>query len=219
MSGGAEALRSLAREPHATHIRSFIAIVALLRIAVLSPLTLLEAHLASIIDAERLRLWAFGEDDPKIGQGYVNAVLGDKPLDVVPAAPSARLAENRQRRDAHVSEGQAVAGYRLMDRPLIPVERRNEVGAHQGALTVLRMVAIGAWHAGEIAVNINRKNRILGNPFILRDANDKAARADVIERFAVKYHADLACDGPMSAATQALAERVKTGERIVCMCW
>jgi hypothetical protein len=154
MSGGAEALRSLAREPHATHIRSFMAIVALLRIAVLSPLTLLEAHLASIIDAERLRLWAFGEDDPKIGQGYVNAVLGDEPLDVVPAALSARLADNRQRRDAHVSEGQAVAGHRLMDRPLIPVERRNEVGAHQGALTVLRMVAIGAWHAGAAAAFI-----------------------------------------------------------------
>jgi hypothetical protein len=143
MSGGAEALRSLV-----------MAIVALLRIAVLSPLTFLEAHLASIIDAERLRLWAFGEDDPKIGQGYVNAVLGDEPLDVVPAAPSARLANNRQRRDAHVSEGQAVAGHRLMDRPLIPVERRNEIGAHQGALTVLRMVAIGAWHAGTAAAFI-----------------------------------------------------------------
>jgi hypothetical protein len=81
MSGGAEALRSLPREPHATHIRSFMAIVALLRIGVLSPLTLLEAHLA------------------------------------------------------------------------------------------------------------------------------------------FKDHADLACDGPMAAAPQALAERVKTGERIVCMCW
>jgi hypothetical protein len=72
---------------------------------------------------------------------------------------------------------------------------------------------------GEIAIDIDRKNRVLGNPFILRNANDKAARADVIERFAVKYRADLACDGPMAAATQALAERVKMGERIVCMCW
>jgi hypothetical protein len=162
MSGGAEALRSLAREPHATHIRSFMAIVALLRIAVLSSLTLLEAHLASIIDAERFRLWAFGDDDPKIGQGYVNAVLGDEPLDVVPAAPSARLADNRQRRDAHVSEGQAVAGHRLIDRPLIPIERRNEVGAHQGALTVLRMVAIGAWHAGAAAVIFLAAPRLVG---------------------------------------------------------
>jgi hypothetical protein len=53
----------------------------------------------------------------------------------------------------------------------------------------------------------------------LCDANDQTARADVIERFAVKYRADLACDGPIAVATQALAERVKAGERIVCMCW
>ena len=38
------------------------------------------------------------------------------------------------------------------------------------------------------------------------------------KRIAVKYRADLACDGPMAAATQALAERVKAGERIVCLC-
>jgi DNA ligase D-like protein (predicted ligase) len=31
--------------------------------------------------------------------------------------------------------------------------------------------------------------------------------------------ADLKCDGPMSAATEALAERVRKGERLVCMCW
>ena len=40
-----------------------------------------------------------------------------------------------------------------------------------------------------------------------------------IQCFRAKYHADLACDGPMAAATQALAERVKAGERIVAMCW
>ena len=43
--------------------------------------------------------------------------------------------------------------------------------------------------------------------------------AEIIEHFAVKYRADLACDGPMAAATQALAEHVKAGERIVCLCW
>ena len=81
-----------------------------------------------------------------------------------------------------------------------------------------RAGAPGKPKPGEIAVDIDRKNHLFGNPFILRDATDKAAR-DVIERFRAKYQADLACDGPMAAATQALAERVKTGERIVCMCW
>ncbi len=58
---------------------------------------------------------------------------------------------------------------------------------------------------GEIAVDIDRKNRILGNPFVLHDPTDAAARNDVIERIRAKYEADLKCDGPMSAATEALA--------------
>src|SRR5271155_1718089 len=72
---------------------------------------------------------------------------------------------------------------------------------------------------GEIAVDIDRKNRILGNPFVLHDPTDAAARNDVVERFRAKYQADLKCDGPMSAATEALAERVRKGERPGCMCW
>src|SRR5208282_4917249 len=57
---------------------------------------------------------------------------------------------------------------------------------------------------GEIAVDIDRKNRVLGNPFVLHNPSDAAARNDVIERFRAKYEADLKCDGPMSAATEAL---------------
>jgi hypothetical protein len=55
---------------------------------------------------------------------------------------------------------------------------------------------------GEIAVDIDRRNRILGNPFVLHDPTDAAARNDVLERFRAKYEADLKCDGPMSAATE-----------------
>jgi len=72
---------------------------------------------------------------------------------------------------------------------------------------------------GEIAVDIDRKNRVLGNPFVLHDPTDAAASNDVIERFRAKYEADLKCNGPMSAATEALAERVQKGGRLVCMCW
>ncbi len=72
---------------------------------------------------------------------------------------------------------------------------------------------------GEIAVDIDRKNRILGNPFVLHNPSDAAARNDVIERFRAKYEADLKCDGPMSAATDAFAKRVRKGERLVRMCW
>jgi hypothetical protein len=101
--------------------------------------------------------------------------------------------------------------------PFVDNDRRKPNGYVR--LGNKRAGAPGKPTPGDIAVDIDRKNRILGTPFVLRDANDKTARADVIERFAVKYRADLACDGPMAAATQALPERVKAGERIVCLCW
>ena len=82
-----------------------------------------------------------------------------------------------------------------------------------------RAGAPGKPDPGEIAVDIDRKNRVLGNPFMLHDPTAAAAPNDVIERFRAKYEADLKCDGPMSAATEALAERVRKGERLVCMCW
>jgi hypothetical protein len=105
--------------------------------------------------------------------------------------------------------------------PFADPSAKNDRGEPNGYIRLgnKRAGAPGKPKPGEIAVDIDRKNRILGNPFILRDATDKAARADVIERFRAKYQADLACDGPMAAATQAPAERVKTGQRIVCMCW
>jgi hypothetical protein len=82
-----------------------------------------------------------------------------------------------------------------------------------------RAGALGKPGPGEIAVDIDRKNRVLGNPFVLQDPTDAAARNDVVERFRAKYVADLKCDGPMSAATQALTARVRKGDRLVCMCW
>lgn len=72
---------------------------------------------------------------------------------------------------------------------------------------------------GEIAIDIDRSNPVLGNPFILRDHNDDIRRADVIRRYATKYQADIARHGPMAAATEQLAQRVRAGERLVLMCW
>ena len=82
-----------------------------------------------------------------------------------------------------------------------------------------RAGALGKPSPGETAVDIDRRNPILGNPFVLRDHNDAAARNQVIERFRAKYQADIKSNGPMAAATEALAERVRNGERVVCMCW
>jgi hypothetical protein len=42
---------------------------------------------------------------------------------------------------------------------------------------------------------------------VSRDHRDVKARAEVIERYRAKYEDDLRNDGPMAAATEALAER------------
>ena len=82
-----------------------------------------------------------------------------------------------------------------------------------------RAGAPGKPKPGETAVDIDRRNRLLGNPFVLHDPYDAEARNAVIERFRARYQADLERGGSMAAATEALAERVRKGERIVCMCW
>ncbi|TRL28512.1 DUF4326 domain-containing protein [Methylosinus sporium] len=72
---------------------------------------------------------------------------------------------------------------------------------------------------GESVVDIDRCNPILGNPFILQNHRDDARRAEVIALYKKKYDADLARSGPMAAATEQLAERVRAGERLILMCW
>ena len=78
----------------------------------------------------------------------------------------------------------------------------------------------GILHA-QVLLRPPRKQALcsLGNPFVLHDPYDAEARNAVIERFRARYQADLGRDGPMAAATEALAELVRKGERIVCTCW
>ena len=82
-----------------------------------------------------------------------------------------------------------------------------------------RSGAPGKAGAGETAIDVDRRNPVLGNPFVLHDHRDAAARAAVIERYRAKYEDDLRRDGPMARATAALADRVRDGERLVLMCW
>jgi Domain of unknown function (DUF4326) len=54
---------------------------------------------------------------------------------------------------------------------------------------------------------------------LLRDLRDATARAEVVELYRAKFEDDLRAGGPMAAATAALAERIRKGERLVLMCW
>ena len=58
-------------------------------------------------------LGAIGENDPKLGQPHVGAVLGDEPFHVVAPAPVAGLAQDLDRRLADVGQGDRVAGMGL----------------------------------------------------------------------------------------------------------
>jgi hypothetical protein len=33
----------------------------------------------------------------------------------------------------------------------MPIKRRSEIGGHGGRLAVVRLIAVGAWHAGGVA--------------------------------------------------------------------
>ena len=72
---------------------------------------------------------------------------------------------------------------------------------------------------GETAIDIDRTNPVLGNPFILKDHRNDAQRAEVIARYEDKFRADIARNGPMARTTEKLAERVKRGENLILMCW
>jgi hypothetical protein len=72
--------------------------------------------------------------------------------------------------------------------------------------------------AGESAVDIDRRNPVLGNPFVLRDHRDATALAEVIEPYRAQFEDDLRNDSQM-ATTGALAARPRGRARLVLMCW
>ncbi|TRL28969.1 DUF4326 domain-containing protein [Methylosinus sporium] len=98
---------------------------------------------------------------------------------------------------------------------------RDQIRAPSGSVRLgnKRKGAAAKPRPGESVVDIDRCNPILGNPFILQNHRDDARRAEVIALYKKKFDADLARGGPMAAATEKLAERVRAGERLILMCW
>ncbi|ABM97060.1 DUF4326 domain-containing protein [Methylibium petroleiphilum] len=72
---------------------------------------------------------------------------------------------------------------------------------------------------GEVVIDIDRTNPVLGNRHVLRDHRDAAGRQAVIEAFERDLEADLAAGGPMHAEIVRLATRVLAGERLALRCW
>ena len=73
--------------------------------------------------------------------------------------------------------------------------------------------------AGEVVVEIDRSNPVLGNRHVLHDHRDPAARWRVIEAFRRDLEEDSQRSGPIASAIDNLAERVRRGERLALRCW
>jgi hypothetical protein len=86
-------------------------------------------------------------------------------------------------------------------RTLIPVERGNEVGAHGGALAVVRTVTIGAWHASAAAASI-----FLAAPRLVRVVR-RARRASAV---ASRCRASIGFD-PFSSPRSPISAGPTTG--------
>lgn len=72
---------------------------------------------------------------------------------------------------------------------------------------------------GETVVRIDRTNRILGNPFVLRNKNDMQERDRVISQYGRRLDEDIVRKGLMTREIDALAVRVAGGEKICLECW
>jgi Domain of unknown function (DUF4326) len=72
---------------------------------------------------------------------------------------------------------------------------------------------------GETIIQGDRKNPMLGNPFILKDHMNPQERAGVIDGYRHLYKKDWEQNGRMRKYTEDLAARVAAGENIILMCW
>ena len=71
----------------------------------------------------------------------------------------------------------------------------------------------------EVVVNIDRTNRILGNPFILRNRYDTTERNLVIQKYRDLIDSDIAVYGPKFDAILELTNVVLSGKNLALLCW
>ena len=72
---------------------------------------------------------------------------------------------------------------------------------------------------GEVVIDVDRSNPVLGNRHVLHNHKDAEERDRVIAAYAADLAADLMARGPMSRAIDSLGARVVMGERLAFRCW
>ncbi|MNR71380.1 hypothetical protein D3C71_19950 [compost metagenome] len=73
--------------------------------------------------------------------------------------------------------------------------------------------------AGELVVPIDRSNPILGNPIVLADHLDAAARERVLREFDELRAKDEGVNGPITQELRRLGRLVDSGQPIAMQCW
>ena len=66
----------------------------------------------------------------------------------------------------------------------------------------------------ETVIDVDRTHPVLGNRHYLRDHNNDRERATVIAAHKRDFEADVARNGPMSRAIDAIVARVQHGEKL-----
>jgi hypothetical protein len=71
----------------------------------------------------------------------------------------------------------------------------------------------------EIVVDIDRTNRVLGNPFILNNRHDTVERSNVIQKYRELIDADINAYGQKLDAILELTNIVLSGKNLALRCW
>lgn len=71
----------------------------------------------------------------------------------------------------------------------------------------------------EVVVDVDRTNKVLGNPFILKNRYDDTERKDVIQKYRELIESDMAIYGPKFDAILRLTNIVISGNNLVLRCW
>lgn len=72
---------------------------------------------------------------------------------------------------------------------------------------------------GDISIDIDRSNPVLGNRHILSDHRSRNARIRCIEAFRMDMEEDGRRNGPMTKATKEIARLVLEGKSVILNCW
>lgn len=101
------------------------------------------------------------------------------------------------------------------------LSREGDLSAPAGTIRVVSKRKGGeAATAGEVEVDGDRNNPVLGNPFHLENWKDEASRMRVLRMHHREIlEMDILFGGPIYKEMERLAARVRNGERIALACW